>query len=54
MGEFFSSKFIKDLESGKLPVVEVAVTTEGLIQISAVLFFTAVAILLSAKIIKSF
>lgn len=53
MSDFFSSKFVKDLENGKLPPVEVQFGMESLTQLSLMLFITAVAIVLAAKAINS-
>jgi hypothetical protein len=53
MGDFFDSKFIRDLGNGKLPVVEVKLSTEGMVQLFAGAFFTACAIILAAKIVRS-
>ena len=53
MNEFFQSKFMQDLKDGKLPQVEVAISRQGLIELSATLIFTAVVIILIGKIVKS-
>lgn len=50
MNDFFGSKFVQDLKNGKLPPVEVKFSTESLVQIAAVLFFAAVAIIIVSKI----
>jgi hypothetical protein len=52
MNDFFGSKFVKDLQAGKLPPVEVKFSAESLVQVSAALFFTAVAIILVYQIAK--
>ncbi len=53
MNDFFSSKFIQELKAGRLPTVEVTVSPEGLVQLSVAMFFTAVAIILVAKIMRN-
>lgn len=53
MNEFFNSKFVKDLGNGQLPPVEVKFSTESLVQVGATLIFSAVIIILVAKIFKS-
>lgn len=52
MVEFFNSKFVKDLQGGKLPPVEVTVSAETLVQIGAVIVFSGVIIILIAKILN--
>lgn len=52
MNDFFESKFVADLKNGKLPPVEVQFSTESLVQVSVTLFVTAVAILITAAIVK--
>ena len=53
MGDFFRSKFIQDLQQGKLPEVRVVVSHESLYWLFGGAFITAIAILLVAKILKS-
>jgi hypothetical protein len=52
MDDLFNNKFVNDLKNGKLPPVEVQFATESLVQVSVTLFITAVAILLTAAIVK--
>lgn len=52
INDFFNSQFIKDLKDGKLPKVAVELSLETLLQIFLGAFFTAVAIMIVAKIIK--
>lgn len=54
MNEFFDSKFIDDLKAGKLPQVEVTVPDESLVKIFAGTFFTAVAIIITAALVRKF
>ncbi len=53
MGDFFSSKFVKDLQGGKLPPVEVTIPPHTLYQLAAVFFFTGLALIIAQKIFKS-
>lgn len=53
MNDFFNSKFIRDLQGGKLPPVEVQFGLSSLTQLSLMLFITAVAIMLASKAIKN-
>jgi hypothetical protein len=55
MNDFFQSKFVQDLQNGKLPPVEASVTIpmETLAQICGAVFVTALLVLLVAKILKS-
>jgi hypothetical protein len=50
--DFLESKFFQDLKNGKLPAVEVALTTESLIQLAATTAITAIVVVLAAKIIN--
>lgn len=52
MGDFFSSKFITDLKNGQLPPVDVQLSTKSLVELSVMLFITAVAIIITAQIFK--
>ncbi|HMV91527.1 MAG TPA: hypothetical protein PJ995_21540 [Cyclobacteriaceae bacterium] len=52
MNDFFESKFIKDLQEGKLPPVEVTVPNETLVKVFVGTFATVVSILIVAAIIK--
>ncbi|GAA4352979.1 hypothetical protein GCM10023185_13140 [Hymenobacter saemangeumensis] len=50
--EFFDSKLIADLKEGKAPEVPVAFSGKALVDLSAALFFTALAILLASHLLK--
>lgn len=52
MGDFFDSKFIKDLKNGQLPPVVVQFSPESLIQVAATMFFTGVALIVAWNIFK--
>lgn len=51
---FWDSKFVKDLETGKLPEVQTKVEFEssGLINLMAALLITGIALIFISKIIK--
>jgi hypothetical protein len=53
MGDFFESKFIKDLMNGKLPEVEVKLSTDGIIQLAVALVMAAIIIILASRIVKA-
>lgn len=53
MNEFFQSKFVQDLMDGKLPPVEVELSTEGIIQLAVALVMAAIIIILVSKIIRA-
>jgi hypothetical protein len=52
MNDFFNSKFVQDLQNGKLPTVEVEISTESLIQMSVCIGITAIAVIIAAQIFK--
>jgi hypothetical protein len=54
LGEFFDSKVFSDLKDGKLPEmdVNVSIRSESLVDLFAGAFFTAVAVLLVAYLIR--
>jgi hypothetical protein len=52
MGDFFNSQFIKDLQAGKLPPVEVKFSTQSLIEVSFAALATAIVIIIVVNIFK--
>ena len=50
---FFDSKFIKNLENGKLPKVDVAIQNTSIITLSIALVIVAVIIILISKLLKN-
>jgi hypothetical protein len=53
MGDFFNSKFIQDLQNGKLPPVEVELSSEGIVQLAIAIVIAAIIIILVQRIIAS-
>lgn len=54
MNEFFNSKFIKDLQEGKIPPVEITVQDETLVKVFAGSFLTVAAMLITWALVKKF
>lgn len=52
MGDFFNSKFIKDLQDGNLPVVKIELETKTIINLMAGLLIVAIIILLVVYLVK--
>ncbi len=50
---FFNSKFIQDLENGKLPPVEVKFSTQSLIEICTAALATAIVIIIFVNIFRA-
>jgi len=55
MGTFFESKFIKDLEQGKIPevTVNIKLDAETAFQIGFTLFFVGVSVLIVHRLIRN-
>lgn len=53
MNDFFNSQIIRDLQNGKLPVFEVALSNQSVATMAAALFLAIAAALVVAKILNS-
>ena len=52
MGDLLNSKFVKDLQDGKLPPIELTIPINTLYQLAAVIFFTGIALIMVQKIMQ--